>query len=164
MQIQLYPLTLSQMEARLAGTQIIDGLQLTEEVIPDIILTLASEALKRGQSPQWRQPCLFLLDQPRIAIGSAAFMSEPVNGRVEIGYGVVPAYAGRGFATAGVHLMVQQALSQPDVDQVYAETAVDNIASRRVVQKVGFTHIGQRESEHDGLVDQWLLSRDIAIR
>jgi hypothetical protein len=28
-----------------------------------------------------------------------------------------------------------------------------------VVEKAGFTHIGQRESEDDGRVDQWLLSR-----
>lgn len=164
MQIQLYPLTLSQMEVRLAGAQTIEGLQLTEEIIPDIVLTLASEALKRGESPQWRAPRLFLLGDSLIAIGSAAFMSEPVKRRVEIGYGVALAYTGRGLATAGVRLMVEEALSQPDIDQVYAETAVDNTASRRVVQKVGFIHIGQRESEHDGLVDQWLLSRETGGR
>lgn len=164
MQIQLYPLTLSQMETRLAGAQAIDGFQLSEEIIPDIVLTLASEALKRGESPQWRAPRLFLLGESSVAIGSAAFMSEPVSRRVEIGYGLAPAYAGRGFATAGVRLMVEEALSQPDVDQVYAETAIGNIASRRVVEKIGFTHIGQRESEHDGRVDQWLLSRAAATR
>lgn len=164
MQIRLYPLTLAQMEARLAGAPAIDDLQLSEEIIPEIVLSLASEALKRGESPQWRAPCLFLLGDSPVAIGSAAFMSEPVSRRVEIGYGVASAYAGRGFATAGVRLMVEAALAQPDIDQVYAETAVGNVASRRVVEKVGFTHIGQRESEHDGRVDQWLLSRPSATR
>jgi RimJ/RimL family protein N-acetyltransferase len=60
-------------------------------------------------------------------------------------------------------LMVEQAMLRPEIDEVYAETSVDNIASRRVVEKVGFTHIGQRESEHDGRVDQWLFSRETSV-
>jgi [ribosomal protein S5]-alanine N-acetyltransferase len=164
MLIRLYPVTLSQMQARLAGEGSLAGFAVTEDVIPSVVLALASQALKAGQSPRWRAPCLFVSGVPPVAVGSAAFMGEPVNGRIEVGYGVAPVYAGRGFATAGVRLMVEQALSQPEVEEVYAETAIGNIASKRVMQKIGFTHIGQRESEHDGRVDQWLRSREIGAQ
>jgi predicted GNAT family acetyltransferase len=159
MQIRLYRLTLSQMDARLEGAELIDGLHVTQEVIPDIVLELASLALESGQSPLWREPYLFLTGEPAIAVGSAVFKSEPVNGRIEIGYGVAASHAGQGVATAGVRQVVEHALSQPELTEVYAETAVNNHASRRVVEKIGFAHIGRRQSEDDGLVDQWLLSR-----
>jgi hypothetical protein len=84
MQIRLCRLTLSQMEMRLAGIETIDGLDVMENIIPRIILTLATRALERGQSPRWREPYLFLTGEPAIALGSAAFMGEPVNGRIEI--------------------------------------------------------------------------------
>jgi RimJ/RimL family protein N-acetyltransferase len=161
MQIKLYPLSLHQMGRRLAGTNMLDGLQVTEQAIPDIILMLASRALrKQHQSPRWRWPYLFLAGDPPVAVGSAAFMGEPVNGRVEIGYGIDPAHARQGFATAGVRLLLQHAFSQPELSEVYAEIATSNIASRRVVEKTGFRHVGQRESENDGRVDQWLLRRE----
>jgi hypothetical protein len=52
----------------------------------------------------------------------------------------------------------QQEMNNPnDVEDGYAETAVGNIASRRILEKVGFRHIGLHESEDDGLVDGWLL-------
>jgi RimJ/RimL family protein N-acetyltransferase len=159
MSIRLKPLTLPQIDARLQGTETIDGLQLAEDVVPRAVLVMAAHALKHGQSPRWRQPYLLLRDSPLAAVGSAAFKGEPANGRVEIGYGVAPAYAGCGYATMGVRLMVSYAFSQPDVDEVYAQTRIDNLASRRVVQKVGFTHVGRRDSREDGIVDQWLLSR-----
>jgi [ribosomal protein S5]-alanine N-acetyltransferase len=160
MQIQLYPLNLQQMERRLAGAETLDGLHVTQEVIPDIILVLACTALRAGgQSSRWRRPYLFLTGNPPVAVGSAAFMSEPVQGRVEIGYGMASPYAGRGFATAGVRLLVQHAFSQPELDEIYAQTAIGNHGSRRVMEKLGFQHLGQGESEHDGRVDQWLLRR-----
>ena len=159
MDIRLYPMTLSQMRMRLAGITLIDGLVVTQDVIPDVILTLACRALEGGALPRWCEPYLFLAGQPLIAVGSAAFKGVPVNGRIEIGYGVTADHAGQGYATAGVGRLVAHALSQPEVEEVYAETAVDNLASRRVVQKVGFVHVGQRESEHDGRVDQWLYAR-----
>lgn len=159
MQIRLYRLTLSQMERRMAGIETIDGLHVTEDILPGIILTLATRALERGQSPRWREPYLFLTGDPAVAVGSAAFKGEPVNGRIEIGYGVAAGYAGQGFATAGVRQVVEQALAQPEVAEVYAQTAVGNLASRRVIQKAGFRPIGQHKCEHDGLMDQWLCSR-----
>jgi hypothetical protein len=157
MKVRLYPMTLSQMETRLAGETMIEGLQLTQDVIPDIVLRMACGKIRKGVSPRWCEPHVLLLGEPPVAAGSFALMGEPVDGRVEIGYGVTAPYAGKGLATAGARLLVRYALSQPEVKEVYAETAVTNVASRRVVEKVGFRHIGQRESAHDGRVDCWLL-------
>ena len=63
------------------------------------------------------------------------------------------------FATAAVAALIRLALAEPAVQALYAETAVANIASRRVVEKNGLQHVGRRTSEEDGLVDCWLLTR-----
>ena len=101
----------------------------------------------------------FVSDSPPQVVGSAMLKRRPEAGRVEIGYGVAESARGNGVATAAVRQLVARAFADPDVGEIYAETAVDNIASRRVVEKAGFSHAGQRESEEDGRVDQWMLTR-----
>jgi len=85
--------------------------------------------------------------------------STGFDGRVEIGYGVAEQFRGRGFATAAVRKRGRLALAAPGVVEVYAETAVGNASSRRIVEKAGFLHIGRSETKDDGIVDQWLLFR-----
>lgn len=103
----------------------------------------------------------FVWAPPAQVIGSAMLMRRPEAGRVEIGYGVADAARGKGVATAGARQMVARAFADPGVREVYAETAVDNTASRRVVEKAGFSHIGQRETEEDGRVDYWVIARPL---
>jgi RimJ/RimL family protein N-acetyltransferase len=115
--------------------------------------------LRNGQDPMWHSFFLFIDEERRQAIGSSGFWGPPINGRVVFGYGVAPTFQGNGVATAAVRLMLDMAFEYPAITEVFAETGVDNIASRRVVEKNGLTHIGQRQSEEHGLVDQWLIHR-----
>lgn len=94
---------------------------------------------------------------PEQVVGSASFKGHPVAGRVELGYGVADQHQDRGIATDAVSQLLCIAFSEPDVVEVYAETATTNQPSRRVLEKAGFHNIGRRETADDGLVDRWWL-------
>jgi [ribosomal protein S5]-alanine N-acetyltransferase len=60
------------------------------------------------------------------------------NGVIEIGYGIVPKYEGKGYATEAVRAFVHWLKQCPEVHKVAAECAKENIASKRVLEKAGF--------------------------
>ena len=55
----------------------------------------------------------------------------------EIGYGTVAQARGKGFATAAVHLVTQNAFRQTSLPKLIAYVHEDNQPSRRVLEKVG---------------------------
>ncbi len=60
------------------------------------------------------------------------------SGSVEIGYGLAAPYRGRGLATEAVAALTESLAGRPGVKRVLATTAPDNVASWRVLAKVGF--------------------------
>ncbi len=75
-------------------------------------------------------------------IGNLGFRGSPAGGMVELGYGIAEEYRGFGYATEAVETLVAWAMEQPGVSRVEAETADDNAASRRVLEKCGFVPSG----------------------
>lgn len=74
-------------------------------------------------------------------------------GLVEIGYAVVTSCWGRGYATEAVRALVARARALPAVERIVAHTPLDRPASGRVLEKAGFTRMGEEEDEddeHDG--------------
>jgi ribosomal-protein-alanine N-acetyltransferase len=91
-------------------------------------------------------------------IGSAGFKGPPdEDGMVEIAYGIVPGYQGRGYATEAAAALVAFALDSGRVGLVRAHTLPTLNASTRVLTKCGFKHIGEVEDPEDGLVWRWEL-------
>ena len=87
-------------------------------------------------------------DAPPILVGSGGFMSKPEdNGSVEIGYGMLAQFQGRGYATEAVSALTAWALSQPDVSVVVADALPGNVASVRVLAKSGFIEVGPGQEE-----------------
>ncbi len=79
----------------------------------------------------------------RTLIGEVSFREPPAGtGTVEIGYGVVPAYQGHGYATEAAGAVVDWALRQPGVARVVASCLRDNVSSRRVLEKLGLRPVG----------------------
>lgn len=149
--LTLIPLGPAQRASLLADPSQLDGMPvLTGAAPPEFLLRAAPADLALFA---------FVSMSPAQVVGSAMLKRRPEPGRVEIGYGVAESARGKGVATAAVRQMMARAFEDPGVDEIYAETAVDNAASRRVLEKAGFSHVGQRESEEDGRVDQWSLSR-----
>ena len=88
--------------------------------------------------PWYTDWALTLTKAPEQVIGDLCFKGPPADGGVEIGYGMEPDFEGQGYMTEAVKAAVRWALSQPGVSTVYAETAPDNAASQRVLEKAGF--------------------------
>jgi ribosomal-protein-alanine N-acetyltransferase len=61
---------------------------------------------------------------------------------VEIGYSVVPAFAGQGFATEIVRALVDRAFASGRVRRILAHTTAGNSGSVKVLQHVGFACVG----------------------
>lgn len=77
-----------------------------------------------------------------VLVGGAGFKGPPVDGMVETGYSVLPAYQGLGYATEMVGALVDWAMAQPGVDRVIADTHADNTPSLQLLRKLGFQSIG----------------------
>jgi len=79
-----------------------------------------------------------------IAVGNMGTHGPPVGGRVEVGYGIVPAFEGRGYATEMLRAFTSWLFAVGGVAEVTAETVARNIGSMRVLQKNGYVRAGTR--------------------
>lgn len=67
------------------------------------------------------------------------------DGTAEVGYRVAERVAGRGVATAGVRELCRLAISEHGVRRLRARTTHENVASQRVLAKVGFVAGGEAD-------------------
>jgi ribosomal-protein-alanine N-acetyltransferase len=117
--------------------------QITPEVIEDFIGRIQARKRKiwsfywilRQKSPE--QPVL---------IGNGGFLAHK-NGTLEIGYSLLSAYHGRGYATEAVKSMVQWTSSSLKRDSIIAYTYPHLKASIRVLEKNGFLLKGKGPEE-----------------
>ena len=75
-------------------------------------------------------------------IGGIGFHAPPLDGVVEIGYGVVPGQRGRGVAKEALRMIIAIADSA-GVASVVGRTSEDNIASQRVMESAGMLKVGR---------------------
>ena len=96
---------------------------------------------------QWAWYCVWFMVLNGERIGDLCFKGLSENGTVEIGYGIQPAYEGKGLTTEAVEGLVRWASGQDGVKRIEAETDPDNRASQRVLEKVGFIPTGETGEE-----------------
>jgi RimJ/RimL family protein N-acetyltransferase len=68
-------------------------------------------------------------------------------GNAEIGYGLAAPSRGQGYGSEAVAAITGWLLSQPEVRQLRACTLTDNVPSRRVLEKAGFSYTGIDDGE-----------------
>jgi RimJ/RimL family protein N-acetyltransferase len=68
--------------------------------------------------------------------------AEPGIGQAAVGYDLLPAWRGRGYATRAVRLLARWAFTHAGVARLAAGTAADNVASQRVLERAGFVREG----------------------
>jgi ribosomal-protein-alanine N-acetyltransferase len=103
---------------------------------------LVGEEVARAGWGVW----LMLHPAEQTLIGDIGFKGPPdTTGAVEIGYSVLPAFRGHGYATEAARALIEWALAQPGVRRVTAECLEDNGASIRVLEKAGMHQIGRDE-------------------
>jgi RimJ/RimL family protein N-acetyltransferase len=120
----------------------------------DGALANALAALEGGMPAQWSTH-LFVHAADRALIGLGGYTGPPENGAVEIGYGIAPAYRGRGLATAAAAELVARARAA-GVRTVQAHTLAEANPSTGVLKGLGFTRTAEFDSE-DGLIWRWEL-------
>jgi [ribosomal protein S5]-alanine N-acetyltransferase len=113
------------------------------------------EQLKRDSSVKGWGVWFVIRRENNQVIGDIGFKGKPNDRKtVEIGYGIIPAAQNKGFATEAVQALIDWAFSSGQVEKVIAECLEDNVASIRVLEKVGM----KRTSAKDGML-YWELEK-----
>lgn len=119
------------------------------------------EAQGSGAAPDpWRHGFFVVHTADRRVIGGAGYKGAPdADGMVEIAYGVVPPYEGKGYATEAAAALVAYAFTQESVRLVRAHTLPEPNASTHVLRKNGFRFVGDVIDPEDGPVWRWERTR-----
>ena len=88
-------------------------------------------------------------------VGTCAFKSAPVNGRVEIAYYTFPGFEGRGIATEMAKRLVAIARTERPGIVVTAQTLPVRNASNKILESLGFTLAGHAVDAEVGDVWEW---------
>lgn len=124
----------------------------SDEVSPEFLAYLRTLDV----SDPWR-PGYGVVDRgSRSVMGTAGFKGAPdAKGMVEVAYGIVPSFEGRGYATEVTKMLVAWAFARSGVRMVRAHTLPEASASARVLTKCGFKFEGEVDDPEDGRVWRW---------
>ena len=70
----------------------------------------------------------------------------------EIGYHIAKEYTGKGYATEAVNLFIEYLKENTDLKEILGITLADNKASRRVLEKCGFTLLFEGDGFYQGQI------------
>ncbi len=156
------PLTLERAEALLEGADaftqrfgraVADGYLPFPEALPATV-----QALRAGMDPAWFS--YLVIDRVTdTVVGLGGFTGPPVEGRVEIGYGIAPAHRGRGHATEAARRWIDIAAAS-GVTSVRAHTLAAENASTAVLRRLGFRHTANLTDPDDGDLWRWELTTE----
>ncbi len=131
---------------------------ISDEVSPAWIQRLRASS---GPDP-WTYGFAVVDRESRSVVGNAGFKGPPdQQGMVEIAYGIVPDYEGRGYATEAAALLVRFASGNSEVRLIRAHTLPTTNASTRVLTKCGFDKVGEVVDPDDGLVWRWERGKEV---
>jgi len=115
----------------------------------------ASERIAQLEADPDEQPWLvraMVLRDTRRIVGQAGFHEPPdPGGTVELGYEVVPRHRRHGYAREAVLALMAWARSTGRVRRFRACVAPSNLASRELLDALGFERVGHRMDAVDGL-------------
>jgi [ribosomal protein S5]-alanine N-acetyltransferase len=97
----------------------------------------------------------FVANEEDEIIAFGGFKGRPKNGTIEIAYGTVPKYEGRGIGTMFCKELVLLALKEDDTIRITARTLPEENASTRILKRNGFAFAGLVWDEDDGNVWEW---------
>jgi RimJ/RimL family protein N-acetyltransferase len=150
----------------LGTSRLVLVLQTREEV--EAMLVAMSEYDRAQVSPQWLarmraantvDPWMFgfrvKLRETEAVVGHCGFKGPPMDGMVEIAYGIDDAHTGKGYATEAALALVDYAASRDEVRVVWAHTLIAAPASKRILAKCGFRHVADVVDPEDGPVSRF---------
>jgi RimJ/RimL family protein N-acetyltransferase len=116
-----------------------------DPVVLDHVRAITARLLSQGCDAEW-----MIVANGEI-VGLCGHKNVPADtGEVEIGYGVAASRRRLGYATQAVAAMLELAKADPAIQVICADTATDNIASHRVLERNGFTRTREHIDPEDG--------------
>ena len=105
---------------------------------------------KANVNQPWQVLAIVLKDV-NLCIGLVGVIPQPkIHGEVEILFAVSDCYQNKGYATEAAQKLVEWFFSTKEDSYLCAIVKIKNIPSQRVVEKLGFTHLEDREIVFDG--------------
>ena len=127
--LKLYPASREQMEAIIASEQDKELKKAYTEMLDGCLL----------HPDQWDWYAVWMIEKmDGTHIGDLCFKGLQNNGTAEIGYGILEAFQGQGYATEAVQAACRWAFRHAEVKSLEAEVDAENAASQKVLQKCGF--------------------------
>lgn len=91
--------------------------------------------------------CLRLTDSKQFVGLMALNVGKPDYKTAEVWYKIHPAHWGKGYATEALKELLAFGFNECQLHRIEAGCAVENIASRRVLEKVGMTREGMKRKK-----------------
>jgi [ribosomal protein S5]-alanine N-acetyltransferase len=148
--LEMITLTTDMMEAILKGDRVLHKKGNSYHLAPEWPLDVYKQFFpykierfsKYPRENEWEGVIIDRKDQ--LIVGDMGFKGGPnEEGTIDLGYSIVPSYQGKGYATEMGRAMVEWALTHSDVKKVIATCNPDNVASIRVLEKIGFKRTKQ---------------------
>lgn len=143
-----------------AGVAALLGVAVPEDLLAQASgLAFARERLAEDPAYQpWSMRAIVLRAERRM-VGSIRFHTRPdpeelhgtARNAVELGYGVFPAYRGRGYAQEAARAVMGWAQAAHGIRNFVASVSPGNAASLAVVARLGFVRVGEQIDAIDGI-------------
>jgi RimJ/RimL family protein N-acetyltransferase len=102
-----------------------------------------TQAEKMFEGPHEKKPFIIeKKDGSKIGFITHFYVLHPASRQLEIGYSLVPTERGKGYCTEATQLMVDYLFLSKESRRIQAQTDVRNVASQKVLEKVGFKKEG----------------------
>ncbi len=156
--IELVPIGLAHLKQIAAGERVDLGNVTAFEgaLPPGHVATLALAEVDAGTPQHWCMPYLIVSKSRNAVLGSCRFKTVPVEGEVEISYGVSREVRGQGIATAAIAQLLELAAVDLEVTRVVAQILPDNLPSSNLVRRLGFTQERTFTDMHGDEVARWV--------
>ena len=127
--LKLYPASREQMETMIVSER--------DEELKKAYSEMLEGCLRHPE--QWEWYAVWMIEKTDgTHVGDLCFKGLRENGIAEIGYGILAAFQGQGYATEAVQAACRWAWGHAEVKSLEAETDAGNAASQRVLEKCGF--------------------------
>ncbi|MFF0343361.1 GNAT family N-acetyltransferase [Kribbella sp. NPDC004875] len=115
---------------------------------PPLPLDAARETVERfaegdPEAPGWFQ---YAVDLDGVLIGDLGLKLHENLMQADLGYTLAARYQGRGYASEAVRGLLEHLFVERELHRVSAEADARNLASARLLERIGFTHEGLRLS------------------
>lgn len=107
------------------------------------ILPILKRKLKESRDTGFTS-WIYIEKASKTIIGDGGFKGKPdLDGKVDLGYGVIERKRGNGYATEAAQALLNWGICQQEVKVVTADCLLENVASYKVLQKIGLDKISE---------------------